>query len=88
MGVVIEYNIHIRTCTCMQAGVIASAVELISLLIQDDPEDLSFKKGDVMTVLRKDEDEWWFAQHEDGRRGSIPVPYVKVVSLAINIAYM
>ena len=53
------------------------------LLTQDDPEDLSFKKGDTMTVLRKDEDEWWFAQHEDGRKGSIPVPYVKVVSSAL-----
>ncbi len=37
-------------------------------------------KGDILTVLRKDEDEWWFAQHEDGRRGSIPVPYIQIVS--------
>ena len=33
-----------------------------------------------MTVLRKDEDDWWFAKHEDGRTGSIPVPYVEIVS--------
>lgn len=45
----------------------------------DDPEDLNFKKGDVMTVVRKDEDDWWFAKHEDGREGSIPVPYVEIV---------
>ncbi|XP_064384629.1 crk-like protein [Halichondria panicea] len=45
----------------------------------DDPEDLSFKKGDILTVLRKDEDEWWFAQHENGRQGSIPVPYIQIV---------
>ena len=32
-----------------------------------------------MSVLRKDEDEWWFARHSDGREGSIPVPYVQVV---------
>ena len=50
---------------------------------QDDPDDLPFKKGDVMTVLRKDEDEWWFAQHEDGRQGSIPVPYIQIVSLGL-----
>lgn len=50
---------------------------------QDDPEDLTFKKGDVMTVLRKDEDEWWFAKHEDGRTGSIPVPYVQIVSASV-----
>ena len=33
-----------------------------------------------MTVIRKDEDEWWFARHENGSTGSIPVPYVTVVS--------
>lgn len=32
-------------------------------------------------MLRKDEEEWWFAKHQDGRTGSIPVPYVQVVSL-------
>ncbi|XP_003384218.1 PREDICTED: crk-like protein [Amphimedon queenslandica] len=45
----------------------------------NDPEDLQFNKGDKMIVIRKDEDEWWFAQHEDGRQGAIPVPYVEVV---------
>lgn len=49
--------------------------------LQDDPEDLSFKKGDILEVLRKDEEEWWFARHEDGRQGSIPVPYVQIVSV-------
>ena len=34
-----------------------------------------------MEVLRKDEDDWWFAKHSDGRTGSIPVPYVQVVSI-------
>ena len=36
-----------------------------------------------MEVLRKDEDEWWFARHTDGRQGSIPVPYVQVVSVYV-----
>lgn len=45
----------------------------------DDQEDLWFKKGDKMTVIRKDEDEWWFARHEDGRTGAIPVPYIIVI---------
>ena len=49
-------------------------------ILQDDPEDLTFKKGDILEVLRKDEEEWWFAKHEDGRQGSIPVPYVQIVS--------
>ena len=37
-----------------------------------------------MYVLRKDEEEWWFAKHSDGRTGSIPVPYVQVVSLVLR----
>ena len=58
------------------------------LKLQDDPEDLSFKKGDILEVLRKDEEEWWFAKHEDGRQGSIPVPYVQIVSVCrSNIMY-
>ena len=47
---------------------------------QDDPEDLHFKKGDIMVVIHKDEDEWWTVKHSDGRTGSIPVPYIEIVS--------
>ena len=53
----------------------------LSFSLKDDPEDLHFNKGDRMVVLRKDEDEWWFARHEDGRSGSIPVPYIEVVTI-------
>ena len=53
----------------------------LSSSLKDDPEDLHFNKGDRMVVIRKDEDEWWFARHEDGRSGSIPVPYIEVVTI-------
>ena len=36
-----------------------------------------------MVVIRKDEEEWWFVKHSDGRTGSIPVPYIEVVSLLV-----
>ena len=36
-----------------------------------------------MIVLRKDEDEWWTVRHTDGRTGSIPVPYIEIVSYSI-----
>ena len=36
-----------------------------------------------MEVIRKDEDDWWFAKHSDGRKGSIPVPYVQIVSVLL-----
>lgn len=57
---------------------------LVYFCWQDDSEDLTFKKADIMEVLRKDEDDWWFARHSDGRTGSIPVPYVVVVSFVVH----
>lgn len=55
-------------------------------MISQDPEDLPFKRGEVLTVIRKDEEQWWTARNALGRVGAIPVPYVKPVrSLALII---
>nr|AOS88701.1 CRK-CRKL-like protein ancestral isoform 2 [Branchiostoma floridae] len=45
----------------------------------NDPEDLPFKKNEILVVVRKDEDQWWTVRNKDGREGSIPVPYVQVL---------
>ncbi|CAG0890132.1 unnamed protein product [Cyprideis torosa] len=42
-----------------------------------DEEDLPFRKGDILTVIREDEEGWWTARNREGREGSIPVPYVQ-----------
>lgn len=42
----------------------------------NDPDDLPFKKGDILTIISKDEDQWWTARNSLGQTGSIPVPYV------------
>ncbi|XP_037076418.1 adapter molecule Crk-like [Pollicipes pollicipes] len=42
-----------------------------------DDEDLPFKKGEVLTVVTKDEEQWWTARNALGQTGSIPVPYVQ-----------
>lgn len=44
-----------------------------------DPDDLPFKKGEVLTVVSKDEEQWWTARNALGQTGSIPVPYVTKV---------
>jgi len=44
-----------------------------------DVEDLPFEKGDVLTVLKKEEEKWWLAKDGGGRQGMIPVPYVEIV---------
>jgi len=49
------------------------------LLLQDQ-DDLPFRKGEVMTVISKDEDQWWTARNSIGQTGSIPVPYITKVS--------
>ncbi|KAG8181562.1 hypothetical protein JTE90_017312 [Oedothorax gibbosus] len=44
-----------------------------------DPDDLPFKKGEILTVISKDEDQWWTAKNSLGQTGSIPVPYIEQV---------
>ena len=46
----------------------------------NDPDDLPFKKGEIMTVVSKDEEQWWTARNSLGQTGSIPVPYICKVS--------
>ena len=50
------------------------------LLYLQDPDDLPFKKGEILTVISKDEEQWWTARNSLGQTGSIPVPYITVVS--------
>ena len=40
---------------------------------------MPFKKGEVLTVLSKDEEQWWTARNSLGKTGSIPVPYIQKV---------
>uniref|UniRef100_A0A1B6D8E3 Adapter molecule Crk n=1 Tax=Clastoptera arizonana TaxID=38151 RepID=A0A1B6D8E3_9HEMI len=42
-----------------------------------DQDDLPFRKGDILTVVSKDEDQWWTARNSVGQLGSIPLPYVQ-----------
>ena len=41
------------------------------------PEDLSFKKGDLMFIINTGDGDWWKARLKDsGREGYIPSNYV------------
>ncbi|XP_057297692.1 crk-like protein [Hydractinia symbiolongicarpus] len=44
-----------------------------------DPEDLPFKKNDVLTILKKEEAEWWVAKDSMGKEGMIPANYVEPI---------
>ncbi|CAJ1063373.1 adapter molecule crk [Xyrichtys novacula] len=43
----------------------------------NDEEDLPFRRGDILRVLEKPEEQWWNAANQEGRAGMIPVPYVE-----------
>lgn len=43
----------------------------------NDAEDLPFKKGEILVIIEKPEEQWWSARNKDGRIGMIPVPYVE-----------
>ncbi|XP_071962380.1 nephrocystin-1-like isoform X2 [Antedon mediterranea] len=40
--------------------------------------DLSFKVGDVLTIIKTREDGWWTAEDEEGNRGLVPSTYLKL----------
>jgi proto-oncogene C-crk len=56
---------------------VLETVEAVYKFESDDSEDLPFQKGDIMYILKKEEEAWWLARHSDGRVGLIPVPYIK-----------
>lgn len=43
----------------------------------NDAEDLPFKKGEILVIVEKPEEQWWSARNKDGQVGMIPVPYVE-----------
>jgi proto-oncogene C-crk len=45
---------------------------------------LPFKKGDILEVISKDEEEWWTARDRHGRVGQIPVKYTQKVTEATS----
>lgn len=45
---------------------------------------MSFRKGDILTVIKKEEPHWWRARDSTGKEGMIPEPYVKPVSKTKN----
>ena len=45
---------------------------------------MPFRKGEILTIVSKDEENWWTARNALGQTGSIPVPYVAKVRLQTN----
>lgn len=43
----------------------------------NDADDLPFRKGEILYVVSKDEEQWWTAKNSSGHIGQIPVPYIQ-----------
>ena len=39
---------------------------------------MPFRKGELLYVIEKPEEQWWEALNQEGKTGSIPAPYVTV----------
>ena len=48
------------------------------IIIQDE-EDLPFKKGQILMIIKKTEPLWWLARNSTGDKGMIPANYVEYV---------
>lgn len=46
---------------------------------------MPFKKGEILYIISKDEEQWWTARNSLGQTGQIPVPYVELVSELVNV---
>lgn len=45
---------------------------------------MAFKKGEILHIISKDEDQWWTARNSNGQEGQIPVPYIELVSACVE----
>ncbi|XP_074662201.1 nephrocystin-1-like isoform X2 [Tubulanus polymorphus] len=51
--------------------------EAIVDYVAQQPEDLGFEVGDILTILSTREDGWWEAINADGEKGMVPSTYLK-----------
>uniref|UniRef100_A0A5K4FCW0 SH3 domain-containing protein n=1 Tax=Schistosoma mansoni TaxID=6183 RepID=A0A5K4FCW0_SCHMA len=45
--------------------------------IGDDEDDLSFKSGETLKILEKDDDGWWLGENIQGKQGLVPMNFLK-----------
>lgn len=72
-----------KSIRCFQAKKKLEYVRAKFDFLGKDKEDLPFKKNEILTIISKEEDQWWRARNERGQIGSIPVPYVESVKKII-----
>ncbi|EAA05910.3 AGAP009499-PA [Anopheles gambiae str. PEST] len=72
------YKLHYLDTTPLRRPMVRRLEKVIGKFDFDgsDPDDLPFKKGEILHIISKDEEQWWTARNGAGQTGQIPVPYV------------
>ena len=52
-----------------------------------DENDLDVYRGEVVTVLNRDDNDWWWVMRVDGAEGFIPSSYVSVEAVRFTGKY-
>lgn len=43
-------------------------------------DELQLKRGEVLTVVERRDEDWWVGRTDDGRKGLFPANYVQLFS--------
>jgi len=70
------YTEHALDTTTLNRVVVTQRVRGRYDLAGRDAEDLPFKRGEILYVIAKPEEQWWDAVNQNGQIGSIPAPYI------------
>lgn len=52
----------------------------------NDEEDLPFKKGDILRIRDKPEEQWWNAEDSEGKRGMIPCEFKASLNYIVRLS--
>lgn len=50
----------------------------------EDENDVEVQRGEVVTVLNRDDEDWWWVMRDDGIEGFIPSSYVSIEAIRIS----
>ena len=50
-----------------------------------DENDLDVRRGEVVTVLNRDDEDWWWVMRADGEEGFIPSAYVSIEAIRLCV---
>lgn len=57
---------------------------IICIHLNQDPDDLSFRAGDVIEIVEETNEDWWTGRF-NGKQGLFPSNYVKIVEIGTGV---